>query len=61
MATANTSLQVRQNRVARLSGTKSLIERAAAFTRRTDSEFVINHVMVAAKDVIAEHDCLQLE
>ena len=40
---------------------KELIERAAAYTGRTLSDFVIAHVEVAAKKVIAEHERLHLD
>ncbi len=39
---------------------KELIERAAAFSGRTVSEFVVTHVEVAAKKVIDEHENLHL-
>ena len=40
---------------------KELIERAAAYTGRTLSDFVIAHVEVAAKKVIEEHERLHLD
>ena len=40
---------------------KDLIERAAAYTGRTLSDFVIAHVEVAAKKVIEEHERLHLD
>ena len=40
---------------------KDLIERAAAFSGRTVSEFVLAHVEVAAKKVIDEHEKLHLD
>ena len=40
---------------------KELIERAAAVSGRTVSEFVLTHVEVAAKKVIDEHEKLQLD
>ncbi len=40
---------------------KELIERAAKFSGRTVSEFVLAHIEVAAKKVIEEHEKLQLD
>jgi len=40
---------------------KELIERAAAYTGRTGSDFVVAHVEVAAKKVIEEHERLRLD
>jgi uncharacterized protein (DUF1778 family) len=40
---------------------KELIERAAAFTGRTVSDFVLAHAEVAAKKVIDEHEKLRLD
>jgi uncharacterized protein (DUF1778 family) len=40
---------------------KDLIERAAAFSGRTVSEFVLAHVEVAAKKVIDEHEKMHLD
>jgi uncharacterized protein (DUF1778 family) len=40
---------------------KELIERAAAYTGRTVSDFVIAQVEVAAKKVIQEHERLRLD
>lgn len=40
---------------------KELIERAASFSGRTVSEFVLAHVEVAAQKVIQEHERLQLD
>jgi len=40
---------------------KELIERAAAYTGRTVSDFVVAHVEVAAKKVIEEHERLRLD
>jgi uncharacterized protein (DUF1778 family) len=40
---------------------KELIERAAAYTGRTVSDFVIAHVEVAAKKVIDEYERLHLD
>lgn len=40
---------------------KDLIERAAAFSGRTVSEFVLAHIEVAAKKVIDEHEKLRLD
>lgn len=40
---------------------KDLIERAAAFSGRTVSEFVLAHIEVAAKRVIDEHEKLNLD
>ncbi|MCE2798430.1 MAG: DUF1778 domain-containing protein [Planctomycetaceae bacterium] len=61
MATANnTSKSARiETRVSHEQ--KELIERAAAFSGRTVSEFVLTHVAVAAKKVIDEHEKLHLD
>jgi uncharacterized protein (DUF1778 family) len=61
MATANrTSKSARiETRVSQEQ--KDLIERAAAFSGRTVSEFVLAHVEVAAKKVIDEHEKLHLD
>jgi uncharacterized protein (DUF1778 family) len=40
---------------------KKLIERAAAFTGRTVSEFVLTHLEIAAKKVIEENEKLHLD
>jgi uncharacterized protein (DUF1778 family) len=40
---------------------KELIERAATFSGRTVSEFVLAHIEVAAKKVIEEHEKLHLD
>lgn len=40
---------------------KSLIERAAALSGRTVSEFVLAYVEIAAKNVIDEHEKLHLD
>ena len=40
---------------------KELIERAATFSGRTVSEFVLAHIEVAAKKVIQEHEKLHLD
>ena len=40
---------------------KELIERAATFSVRTVSEFVLAHIEVAAKKVIQEHEKLHLD
>jgi uncharacterized protein (DUF1778 family) len=61
MATANrTSKSARiETRVSQEQ--KNLIERAAAFSGRTVSEFVLAHVEKAAKKVIDEHEKLHLD
>lgn len=61
MAAANTpSKSARiETRVSREQ--KELIERAAAVTGRTVSEFVLAHAEVAAKRVIQEHEKLHLD
>lgn len=61
MATANsTSKSARiETRVSKEQ--KELIERAAAFSGRTVSEFVLTHVEVAAKKVIDEREKLHLD
>ncbi len=40
---------------------KELIERAAAFSGRTVSEFVLAYVEVAAKKVVEEYEKLRLD
>ncbi len=40
---------------------KELIERAAAYTGRTVSDFVVTHVEVAAKKVVDKHERLRLD
>jgi uncharacterized protein (DUF1778 family) len=40
---------------------KELIERAATFSGRTVSEFVLAHIEVAAKKFIQEHEKLHLD
>ena len=40
---------------------KALIERAAAYTGRTVSAFLIEHVEVAAKNVVDEYETLHLD
>ena len=61
MATAKrTSKSARiETRVSREQ--KDLIERAAAVSGRTVSEFMVAHVEVAAKKVIDEHEKLHLD
>ncbi|MBI2480603.1 MAG: DUF1778 domain-containing protein [Planctomycetia bacterium] len=40
---------------------KDLIERAAAYTGRTVSDFVLAHVEVAAKEVVEQYERLHLD
>ena len=40
---------------------KDLIERAAAYTGRSISDFVVAHVEVAAKKVVADYERLHLD
>ena len=61
MATANPSPKSARIETRVSSEQKELIERAAAYTGRTVSDFVIAHVEVAAKKVIEEHERLQLD
>lgn len=61
MATANASLKSARIETRVSQEQKELIERAAAFSGRTVSDFVLAHVEVAARKVIEEHEKLQLD
>lgn len=61
MATVNPSPKSARIETRVSSEQKELIERAAAYTGRTVSDFVIAHVEVAAKKVIEEHERLHLD
>ncbi len=61
MATANTSPKSARIETRVSPEQKELIERAAAFSGRTVSDFVLAHVEVAAKKMIEEREKLQLD
>lgn len=61
MATVNSTSKSARIEMRVSQEQKNLIERAAAFSGRTVSEFVLAHVEVAAKRVIEEHEKLQLD
>ena len=61
MATANPSPKSARIETRVSPEQKELIERAAAYTGRTVSDFVVAHVEVAAKKVIEEHERLRLD
>jgi len=61
MATANTSRRSARLETRITPELKELIERAAAYTGRSVSDFVIAQVEVAAKQVIDEHERLHLD
>jgi len=61
MATANPSPKSARIETRVSSEQKELIERAAAYTGRSVSEFVVAHVEVAAKKVIEQHERLHLD
>jgi uncharacterized protein (DUF1778 family) len=61
MATANTSFKSSRIETRVSQEQKELIERAAAFSGRTISEFVLAHIEVAAKKIIEEHEKLHLD
>lgn len=61
MATANPSPKSARIETRVSSEQKELIERAAAYTGRTVSDFVIAHVEIAAKKMIDEHERLHLD
>jgi uncharacterized protein (DUF1778 family) len=61
MATANSTSKSARIETRVSQEQKDLIERAAAFSGRTVSEFVLAHVEVAAKKVIDEHEKLHLD
>ncbi len=61
MSTASTSSKSARIETRVSPEQKELIERAASYTGRTVSDFVVAHVEVAAKKVIEEHERLQLD
>lgn len=61
MATIKTSAKIARIEARVSKEQKELIERAATFSGRTVSEFVLAHLEVAAKKVIEEHEKLQLD
>lgn len=61
MATANNSAKSSRIETRVSQEQKELIERAAAFSGRTVSEFVLANVEIAAKKVIEEHEKLTLD
>lgn len=61
MATANTPPKSARIETRVSQDQKELIERAAAFSGRTVSEFILAHVEVAARKVIDEYEKLQLD
>lgn len=61
MATSNPSPKSARIETRVSQEQKELIERAAAFSGRTVSDFVLAHVEVAAKKVIEEHEKLCLD
>ena len=58
MATANSSAKSARLETRVSTEQKELIERAAAYTGRSVSDFVVAHVEVAAKRVIDEYERL---
>lgn len=61
MATVNTSSKSARIETRVSQEQKDLIERAAAYSGRTVSEFMLAHVEVAAKKVIEENEKLRLD
>lgn len=61
MATIKTSAKIARIETRVSKEQKELIERAATFSGRTVSEFVLAHLEVAAKKVIEEHEKLKLD
>ena len=61
MATANSSAKSARLETRVSTEQKELIERAAAYTGRSVSDFVVAHVEVAAKRVIDEYERLHLD
>jgi uncharacterized protein (DUF1778 family) len=60
MATANNSAKSARIEARVSKDQKELIERAAAVSGRTVSDFVLAHVEVAAKKIIEEHEKIHL-
>ncbi len=61
MATANSSPKSARIETRVSQEQKELIERAAAFSGRTISDFVLAHIEVAAKKIIEVHEKLHLD
>lgn len=61
MPTANTSPKSARIETRVSQEQKELIERAAAFSGRSVSDFVLAHAELAAKKVIEEHEKLHLD
>jgi uncharacterized protein (DUF1778 family) len=61
MATANSSTKSARLETRVSQEQKDLIERAAAYSGRTVSDFVVAHVEVAAKKVIEEYERIHLD
>ncbi len=61
MATANTSTKSARLETRVSQEQKDLIERAAAYTGRTVSDFVVAHLEVAAKKVVEEYERIELD
>ena len=61
MANPNSSIKSARLETRVSTEQKALIERAAAYTGRSVSEFVVAHVEVAAKKVVDEYERLHLD
>ncbi len=61
MATANPSTKSARLETRVSQEQKDLIERAAAYSGRTVSDFVVAHVEVAAKKVVEEYERMHLD
>ena len=61
MATSNPSTKSARLETRVSKEQKDLIERAAAYSGRTVSDFVVAHVEVAAKKVIEEYERIHLD
>jgi uncharacterized protein (DUF1778 family) len=61
MATANPSTKSARLETRVSQQQKDLIERAAAYSGRTVSDFVVAHVEVAAKKVVEEYERIHLD
>ena len=61
MASANSSTKSPRLETRVSPEQKELIERAAAYTGRSVSDFVVAHVEVAAKKVVEEYERLHLD
>ncbi|MFM9068216.1 MAG: DUF1778 domain-containing protein [Planctomycetota bacterium] len=60
MATTDSSTKIARIETRLSKEQKELIERAASFSGRTVSEFVLTHLEVAARKVIEKHEKLHL-